>query len=194
MRNGRGQHKEVCPKRGHRFGGGRSVLGNYSWLGSSDGQRGEPITALLAAFQKPSSPFPMATWSNKPTGFLGKEISHGNLCSVQVLFAAFLGEVHADATVTHLHGGSGAIPVCRPERRRAAHCPVRGDFRSARGLTSALPERPGSHPQGPLSTPGSSAPEGLTLAEMCWQLLPLKPVNHHLRREQGTWQNQKQFR
>lgn len=137
MRNGRGQHKEVCPKRGHRFGGGRSVLGNYSWLGSSDGQRGEPITALLAAFQKPSSPFPMATWSNKPTGFLGKEISHGNLCSVQVLFAAFLGEVHADATVTHLHGGSGAIPVCRPERQRAGTAQCEGTS-GLRGASPAL--------------------------------------------------------
>lgn len=126
--------------------------------------------------------------------FWAKKSLTGIYVALQVLFVAFLGEVHADATVTHLHGGSGAIPVCHPERRRAAHCPVRGDFRSARGLTSALPERPGSHPQGPLSTPGSSAPEGLTLAEMCWQLLPLKPVNHHLRREQGTWQNQKQFR
>lgn len=194
MRNGRGQHKEVCPKRGHRFGGGRSVLGNYSWLGSSDGQRGEPITALLAAFQKPSSPFPMATWSNKPTGFLGKEISHGNLCSVTGSVCRISGRsarrCYSDSLARWLRSHS------RVSSREAEswHCPVRGDVRSARGLTSALPERPGSHPQGPLSTPGSSAPEGLTLAEMCWQLLPLKPVNHHLRREQGTWQNQKQFR
>ena len=78
----RGLQHKVCPEAGTRFGGPAFRPLQLRPLGSSDGQRGWPITALLTAFQRLSSLFPMATWNNKLTPFLDKEISRRNLCSI----------------------------------------------------------------------------------------------------------------
>lgn len=78
----RGLQHKVCPEAGTRFGGRAFCPPQLRPLGSSDGQRGWPITALLTAFQRLSSLFPMATWNNKLTPFLDKEISRRNLCSI----------------------------------------------------------------------------------------------------------------
>lgn len=69
--------------------------------------------------------------------FWAKKSLTGIYVALQVLFVAFLGEVHADATVTHLHGGSGAIPVCRPERQRAGTAQCEGTS-GLRGASPAL--------------------------------------------------------
>lgn len=70
------------PQTGQRLWGRAFCPPQFRPLGSRDEQRGEPITALLAAFQRQSSLFPMATCNNKLTPFLDKEISRRNLCSI----------------------------------------------------------------------------------------------------------------